>query len=264
MQIRCPWCRETFESDRYGKQFCIRCGAELDVPEPAQQERERALHEHGLPPPGGWHHQGARAETEHLPPWERRKELGFFPALVQTWVEATLRPTEFFSKLAPGGGIGPAFGYAVIVGSIGSIFSSLWMRLYEGALGFPQGGVHAPLGLQLIGVPFAIAVGLFIGAAILHVGCMVFGCASRGFDTTFRVLSYSVGPLILGVLPFCGSFAGFVWTVVLVVIGVTHVQQTTTGRAVGAVILPLLLPIACACALALFLGMGAALIGAQL
>lgn len=339
MRVECPWCHQVFETDRYGRQFCTHCGAELDLPPPApgqppvptqrapgqqpqawpgtggeqqpsawpgaggeqQPPEERRPDEWTSPPAGGggppqppsYSHQlssgpysspggggaggppgggwggggqgppgyGAQPASPDGEPtaWERQSELGFFPALFQTWKEATFEPTAFFSRIRPTG-IGPALTYALIVGTIGAVFGTLWTQLAEGFYGASPASLVVPLWANLIVAPFLFAIGLFISSAVIHVGCMVFGCANRGYEATFRAVAYSFGPAIFSIIPFCGSAVASIWAVIIQVIAIQQVQRTTGGRALGAVFLPAIVAFACICGIAATFGIAAGML----
>src|SRR4029077_19607074 len=90
-------------------------------------------------------------------------------------------------------------------------------------------------------IPVFIVVGLFIGAAVVHVCLMIVGGAKQSFETTFRVLAFSqgsTGPLQM--IPLCGGLIAGVWAIVCYCIGLARAHETDTGRAVLAVFLPLI------------------------
>jgi hypothetical protein len=82
---------------------------------------------------------------------------------------------------------------------------------------------------------------MFVVSAILHVCLVIVGGAKQSFETTFRVVCFaegSAGPLII--IPFCGGLITGIWKLVLYCIGLAHAHETDTGRAVIAVLLPLI------------------------
>jgi hypothetical protein len=94
----------------------------------------------------------------------------------------------------------------------------------------------------LILAPLFVVIGTFIGSAILHVCLMIVGGAKQSFETTFRVICFvegSVSPLL--VIPFCGGLIAGIWKIVLYCIGLARAHETDTGRAVIAVLLPLII-----------------------
>ncbi len=93
----------------------------------------------------------------------------------------------------------------------------------------------------LILAPVFIVIGIFINAGIVHLCLMLVGGAKQSFETTFRVVCFaagSVGPLL--VVPFCGGLIAGVWRIVLECIGLARAHEIDTGKAVMAVLLPLI------------------------
>ena len=117
MLARCPNCRNTFSTDRSGRQECPACGKPLIVPGPAApapgsitappQPAENTAPSPGSPPP----------EFAAGTPWERRAELGFFEAWKQTTLQALFEPGKLFAAARLDRG--PAqLGYAVFTASV--------------------------------------------------------------------------------------------------------------------------------------------------
>jgi hypothetical protein len=93
----------------------------------------------------------------------------------------------------------------------------------------------------IILVPLGIVIVLFIWSAIVHLCLMIVGGANQPFETTFRVVAFtqgSIGPL--QIIPLCGGLISLVWAIVCYCIGLARAHETDTGRAVLAVLLPLI------------------------
>jgi len=182
-------------------------------------------------------------------PWEHRQERGFFNAFIETLFMVLTKPGDAFTVMRREGGLGEPLLYAVIGSSFGVIVYFLFALLLPSAASV--GGKENPL-LHLFGagigsvvlivfVPIFVAIAAFITAGILHVYLMIVGGANHSFETTFRVVCFSMGsadPLM--VIPFCCGVIGGVWRIVLNCIGLARAQETDTGRAVFAVFLPLI------------------------
>jgi len=182
-------------------------------------------------------------------PWEHRQERGFFNAFVETLVMVLTKPGEAFTVMRREGGLGEPLLYAVIGSSFGVIIYFLFTLLLPSAANF--GGKENPM-VHLLGtgigsvflvvlVPIFVAIGAFITAGVLHVCLMIVGGANHTFETTFRVVCFSMGsadPLM--VIPFCGGLVAGVWRIVVNCVGLARAHQTDTGRAVFAVFLPLI------------------------
>lgn len=219
---------------------------------------------HGQPPSGGWGQPpgGGWGGPPHEPrgslvpaPWEERASLGFFPALFQTWKRSIFQPTAFFSTLAPGR-VGPAWGYAVLLSIPSAILTVLALSLMQNQALDEAGIGVLPLA---IGLAVLTTVSVWINSALLHVCALITGASSQGFDATFRSVAYSTGPTVFAWIPIVGSFAG-IWVIVLEVIAIQHLQRTTRGRAIFAVLLPLIALAVCGCMFVLLFGASAGML----
>ncbi len=183
-------------------------------------------------------------------PWDERHSKGLFSAFIETLQMVLTRPSEAFTAMRREGGFGEPLLYAVIGGSIGGAVSFLFSMGLQ-SLGFFGNRSHnafammAGMGLGsilfIIFLPVFICIWMFIGAAIVHVCLMIVGGAKQSFETTFRVLAFthgSTGPLQM--IPVCGGFVAGIWALVVYCIGLARAHETETGRAVLAVLLPLI------------------------
>lgn len=265
----CPQCGKEVADDQL---FCHHCGAKLGGGETPHLEEaldleqgpgveETPAHEPGIEP-------GGRERTA----WEDRETRGFFSGLFRTMNDSLFRPSEFFRKMPVTGGLTDPLLYALIVGMVGTMFSYFWPLLTQGAMHNMMPGIQMGAGqdmFQGIGLallaffsPFLIIIGLFVSAGILHVCLMLVKGTKTGYETTFRVVSYSHSAYLFLVIPFCGSLFMAIWTLVLYIIGLREAHETTGGKAVFAVFLPLIVCCGLALlALAMFLGAAAGSLG---
>jgi hypothetical protein len=183
-------------------------------------------------------------------PWDNRQQRGFIPAFFDTMVMILTKPAEAFTAMRREGGFGDALIYGLIGGCFGYVVSLLFLFLMPSLASFGDrhnalaGFIGMGFGLVfcIIMIPVFVTVGLFIGAAIVHVCLMIVGGAKQPFETTFRVLCFALGstyPLII--VPFCGSIIAGIWGLVAECIGLARAHETDTGRAVLAVFLPVIL-----------------------
>jgi hypothetical protein len=183
-------------------------------------------------------------------PWDNRHQRGLIPAFFDTLVMVLTKPGEAFTAMRREGGFGEPLIYAMIGGCIGYVAYLLFMfampslvmlggNRHEAVSGFI--GMGFSMIFVIVLLPLFLVVGIFVGAAILHVCLMIVGGARQTFETTFRVLCFAIGsthPLII--VPFCGSFISLIWGLVAECIGLARAHETDTGRAVVAVFLPLI------------------------
>ena len=179
-------------------------------------------------------------------PWEHRNELGFFKAFVDTASVLLMRPSEAFAMMKREGGLTDPLLFAMIGGSAGMIASALFQIALASVTGIGGGnnivamfGMGVVLGYLLL-TPLVIALGVFIVSGLVHLCLMLVGGANKPFETTFRVACFSCGAAYLfSIIPFCGGYITPIYNVVLQCIGLSRAHETTTGKAVFAVLLPL-------------------------
>lgn len=182
-------------------------------------------------------------------PWERRQGMGLMTAFFETLKLVLLDPTAAFARMKVEGGLTDPLSYGVIGGSLGWLFYFIF-SLFLGSLGTL--GNHNALGgmiglgfggmFALIIFPIALTIGLFIGAAVIHLCLTLVGGAKRGYETTLRVLCYSVGSTYpLMIVPVCGGAIAAIWCLVAECIGLAKAHETSTGKAVMAVLLPVVI-----------------------
>jgi len=199
-------------------------------------------------------------------PWDDRQQRGILRAFFDTLVMVLTKPAEAFTAMKREGGFGEPLIYAIIGGSVGGVIYFLYNFLLGSAHMFGSrenpmmqmmGGGIRPM-FFIILVPFFIAIETFISSAIFHLCLMIVGGAKQPFETTFRVVCFAGGsanPLLI--IPFCGGLIGGIWKIVLYCIGLARAHETDTGRAVLAVILPIIVCCGGALVLGMMVGLGA-------
>jgi len=188
------------------------------------------------------------APTRSGLPWDERQTKGLLNAFIETLQMVLRKPVAAFTAMKREGGLGEPLLYAVIGGTFGGVFAVTYnfaLRLFT-PFGDRQGAVAHLFGglgwiFLLVLTPLFVAIGMFVASAILHVCLVIVGGAKQAFETTFRVVCFAEGsasPLL--VIPFCGGLITGIWKIVLYCIGLARAHETDTGRAVIAVLLPLI------------------------
>jgi len=203
-------------------------------------------------------------------PWERRDQLGFVPALVETTGQVLLHPTDFFRRMPVSGGLGAPVLYALIVGYLGIVVQAVYQAVLNVGLGsalrgFGERSPLGPLGpvlqggaglvVQIVLGPIFLLMGLFIGAGIYHLILMVMGQAKQAFEATLRVVSYGHAASVVMLLPFCGGLVAALWWLVIGIIGLSEAHGIGRGSAAVAILAPIVLA-CCCCWLGLLLIFG--------
>ena len=226
----CPFCSREIQDSAAR---CVHCGQWLHAgaagvrmgpPQPAMGDHEGAFNE-------------GPEEHEVDCPWEDRESYGTLNAFFQTATKCLLTPTAFFSSLPRRGGfLNPIlFGVMSIVASF--VLAYIWYSL----LGRGGGGLFGFLigmGFVVVGAFLIVPIALFVWSGVLHLCLLMVGGANEGYEGTFRVVSYSSVTSLFNAIPIAGAIASL-WGIVLTVIGLREVQNTSTGKSVAAVLIPL-------------------------
>ncbi len=212
-------------------------------------------------------------------PWEQRDRLGVGVALLEAVKQFIVSPAEAFGSTRRKGDYGSPLIFAILLGWAGAIIGQIWnfalqsslMQIFPGGrpedVGMMFAGTLAGLLIGIVVAPFVIVIFLFLGSAIYHLFLMLVGGladSEAGFEGTFRVLCYASVAQLAQVVPLVGSLISLVWSIVLLVIGLSILHRTTQGKAVAAVLLPLVLCCVCAVIGGIMFGAGiAALMSGQ-
>jgi phage FluMu protein Com len=275
IEFRCTKCGKLLRTkdDTAGKQAkCPECGTVLQIP--AAGETPLAPPAGAVPPPPqdfayGTPSPGASANPYAAPqyggpmaaapdssgrtgpPWERDGQSA--NSFVATVKEVFLDPMTTFSTMRREGGFGKPLIYAIVGTLIGGIIASLYnlalpnpfLMIMEGFGRRDVAAQQAPAAIGLvcsiIAIPIGVAIGSFIWAGIYHLMLMLVGGARAGFETTYRVVCYVAGSVaLIQVIPFLGPFIGIIAHIVYTIIGFMNAHEISTGKAILAVLLPML------------------------
>ncbi len=231
----CPWCTEEIAADTA---LCKYCGEEV-APAPAPSPRP-------APAP-------ARPEVEFLEEpvvrrcaWENTSR-GFLRRWWGTWMESNFSPSRFFRAMPPSGGhrwpVGFTFGFtaqflvlAVLVAvGIASGAALTGNPLEPRVLRWGAVILIAAIPLSFL----AVTVGLYVVSAFWHLVVKILG-AKEGFEATLRIVGYSTGTQVWGLIPYLGIVLQPVVQTVLYYHGFREVHGMSKGRALVAALLPLL------------------------
>jgi hypothetical protein len=225
--MTCPQCG--FEQPETNE--CIKCG--IIISKYAQYQEIARSYE-------GQVHE---ISSEEYTPWESGE--GFIAAFLRTTQEVLFSPTKFFKKVAAGEGYWSPFIFAMISGIIGCGVVLLWQWLFLSEMVPHQIRSVTTYSFFLIFaiilIPFTVAFSIVVGSGVIHLCVMIVGGNRKGFEATFRAISYSHSALLFYIVPVIGSLVGGVYLLILAILGVREGHKISTGKAVLAVLLPLII-----------------------
>jgi len=176
-----------------------------------------------------------------------------------------LSPQAFFPSVRPDVPWTEALYYAWVIHGITVLLGLpfIGLGLFRPSMPSNFGGDTAQMETMMRAMSGGMGVAYALGTLILyplvvlalsgvvHLGAMIFGAAKNGYGATVRALCYAQGPALFGVIP-CIGFLAWIYSVVLDILGISSLQETSTGKAAGIVLLPMLI-IFCCCGALLFL-----------
>ena len=159
-------------------------------------------------------------------------------SFINTVRNVVTAPVGFFRGIIGHGDLVNPLIFAIICYEIAAILGGLLSLVGIGG----QQGFGSFLG-SLVLAPIFAAIGLFIGAGILHLLVMlVVGSRNAGFAGTFRVSAYSSVTSLVSWIPVIGWIASL-YGIYLAIVGVREVHNTSTGKAAIVVLIPALVVI---------------------
>ena len=158
---------------------------------------------------------------------------------INSFVEVVRRlvfqPAIFYAGLPSRGSFINPLVFALICYEISAILGGL-LGL---AGGEPDRGLETFVA-SIIAAPIGGAVGLLILSGILHLLVrLIVGGGNSGFGATFRVASYATVVNLVGWIPIVGSLVALVYAIYLSTVGIREMHETTTGKAVLIVLIPI-------------------------
>lgn len=155
-------------------------------------------------------------------------------------------PENIFSTMSHDRGIKEPLAFGLLLGSLGAMFGFFWDFLMLGGSimsGWPDLSGQLNLNfiflIVIILTPLFVLIGLFVVSGILHLSLLIVGGGGNGFEGTFRVVAFSQSTKLLELVPFIGGLVGWFWHVVVQVIGIREMHETSCLKTIIAMMLPI-------------------------
>jgi hypothetical protein len=178
-------------------------------------------------------------------PWENLSELGIWKGIYQTFKAVLFSPEQLFRTMNFRKGFWEPLAFGLLFGSVGTMLGFFWQFLMmSGSLLFVTQDLisQSTMGFIFLGIilisPIFVIIGIFFSSAILHLCLLLVGGGTHGFEGTFRVISYSQATKILGLLPFIGGIVGWVWQLIIQIIGLREIHETSYSKVIMAFLMP--------------------------
>jgi hypothetical protein len=178
-------------------------------------------------------------------PWPPTDVANVINAVVETVEQSVRAPTEFFRAM-PKTGYSSAITYFLMIGVVSAGLRLFWNAFFDLAgYGYVTSWMSDVIGAtpaerlsDFLLSPVALLIAMFFVPGVVHAALKIIGGASERYVTTTRAFAFSSAPQLFVIVPFIGSFAAFVGTLILFTIALREAHRTTTGRAALAIFLP--------------------------
>ena len=158
-----------------------------------------------------------------------------------------LQPVGFFAGLPRRGSLLNPLVFALICTEIAAILGGILSLAGVGGAFVTGYGFQVPQNQgfgEFIGsvvlAPIGGVIGVFVVAVIAHLLVrLVVGATNAGFGATFRVVAYTSVTSLVSWIPFVGGLLAL-YGIYLAVVGIREMHNTTTGKALVVVLLPVI------------------------
>ncbi len=154
-------------------------------------------------------------------PWENPSAYGWRRAFTSTLHGVMFNGPAFFSRIRGKGSLAPGYLFFLLLSLFAIGCSAFWtqaaFRLLRTGEAVPQSSFN--LSVILLVSPIVLGlVQLFI-TGFIRVMLSLFAPEKAGFAAIFKIVSYSVSPLILSIVPFVGPVVGALWVLAALLTG---------------------------------------------
>ncbi len=169
--------------------------------------------------------------------WERQPSLRSF---FETVKRCLFQPAAFFRGLPAKGGLA-YLGFALLAAwpatFVGQMF---WAGIQAVMVGREAGLVLLGMtgGMYLVITPIQVLMQVFVGGLIAHFCLKLVGGAQAPVEGTLRAMAYVQAAAIFNFFPLLGWVAAALWGLVLQIVALREVHETSWARAIVAVLLP--------------------------
>lgn len=172
------------------------------------------------------------SETREIP-WEHPQTYGVFSSLLRTIKSVMFSAPAFFRTIPPLGGMAFAFLFFILHGYLAVMCTTFWVILAAVLFDLPSlGHVQDLVPTIALFTPVALSLLLIAATSFTRIFLILFQRQQATFAFTFKLLCYSIAPLLLSIIPFIGPIAGLIWSFVILGTACHHSTGLSPVRAI--------------------------------
>lgn len=175
------------------------------------------------------------SETREIP-WEHPQTYGVFSSLLRTIKSVMFSAPAFFRTIPPLGGMAFAFLFFILHGYLAVMCTTFWIILAAVLFDLPSlGHVQDLVPTIALFTPVALSLLLIAATSFTRIFLILFQRQQATFAFTFKLLCYSIAPLLLSIIPFIGPMAGLIWSFIILGTACHHSTGLSPVRAIIAI-----------------------------
>jgi hypothetical protein len=167
-------------------------------------------------------------------PWENPVKHGWIKGFMTTVRNVMFRAPIFFAAGSGSDSLAPGYLFFLILGYVTIVGSLAWGQaavslLPEAAIPF-TGRVALPALLLL--APLALGLMQLFVVGFIRISLLLFAPEKADFLLIYKIVSYSVAPFMLSIVPFVGPLVGALWFLAALVAGCRYGMKLSWRLAV--------------------------------
>jgi hypothetical protein len=190
-----------------------------------------------------------------LLPWDQREQLGTLRAFFSTSWKVISGPDVTFTSARQEGSLGSSMLFATLANiagmlttlvAYGFIFGGMFLFGGENGGLFKEWSGPAVAGMIVAGVLGYLVLLVLMGlgsllffSALDHLALKLVGANPAAWTVTVRAYALSMGPYLVGLIPFCGFYVFPIWSLVVRVFAYKGLHRTSGGKAALGALLPI-------------------------
>lgn len=174
-------------------------------------------------------------------PWEKSEDLGLFKAFIETTKLVLTKPSIFFRNLTEKTSLFSALMYALLASAIGSLADVVWHTLFLNSSLISSFQIPDIASKTVALTPLILLFHLLFMSLYIFILLTITGVRKRSLRSIFSGVCYTHAASVLTIVPFLGTLAMPIWSIVITVIMMSRMNKISILRSTLTLFLPALI-----------------------